>query len=344
MSMSVQATTGSILVNPLDFLFSRFKKPKAAQKDTHLQEIHNAWVGLRNSYSRLYLALNELEAKEGDVIKFSHLAEVLNIPDNIIQNYFDTVCFTCIDERAQKNTHNALSVGIPGQFCLEKKNCSYFAKKIVVDCLAANIKKIKLMPHARCGASTLAVKAEFDELGWDTKNIPDILIDKKAIDYAQRMADTITETAQKMDYSLEVEIEFIGVQEIEPRTFHNAVGSLVNVTSSHSLDLTKPHLDPRLFNEYIDPMFNISGFGEDEMIIDRLTLSVDIAFGGDGLGEIIFSKENPYLILMVADSQEAVTRTREQLLPMFKSKIEERYADHLVESFVLDISDLKATF
>jgi hypothetical protein len=70
---------------------------------------------------------------------------------------------------------------------------------------------------------------------------------------------------------------------------------------------------------------------------------VDIAFSRDGMGEVIFTKKNPYLILMVADSQEAVIRAREQLLPMFKSNIEEKYADDLVESFILDISDLKST-
>ena len=342
MSISVQTATNRI--QPLGFfssIFNLLKKPKV-NKNSHLEEVQTAWAGLQNSYGRLHLALDELEAKEGDVIKFEHLAEVLNLPSDIVQDCFDTVCFTCIDERAQKNTHNALSVGIPGQFCLEKNNCSLFAKKIIVDCMAAKVKKIKLMPHAKCGAATLAVKAEFEDLGWDTANIPDILIDKKAIDYAERMATTITEAAQKMEYSLEVEVEFIGIQEIEPRTFHNAVGSMVNVTDSQSLDLTKPHLDPKVFNENVDPMFNISGFGEDETIIDRLKLSVDIAFGGHGMGSEIFTKENPYLVLMIADSKEAVTRTKEQLLPQFKSKIEEKYADHLVQSYILDISDLKA--
>jgi hypothetical protein len=192
MSVSIQTAPSSVQnTNPFSFIFSLFKSQKASPTTqnsnahaTHQEEVQTAWAGLQNSYGRLHIALDELEAKEGDVIKFEHLAQVLNLPSDIIQDCFDTVCFTCIDERAQKNPHNALSVGVPGQFCLEKNSCSLFAKKILVDCKAANVKKIKLMPHAKCGAATLAVKAEFEDLGWDTSNIPDVLIDKKAIDYA----------------------------------------------------------------------------------------------------------------------------------------------------------------
>ncbi len=310
-------------------------------ENKHHKDVETAWLGLEKNYSRLHTALYDLEATEGDVIEFAHLAEALDLTQDLVQNYFDTVCFTCIDERGQKNSHSALSIGIPGTFCLEKKSCGLFAKKIVLDCKAAGVSKIKLMPHAKCGAATLAVEAEFKELGWDTNNIPDILIDKKAIDYAESMATSIVKAAQNMDYSLDVKVEFIGIQEIYPSTFHYAVGSMVSVSDSQSLDLAKPHLDPKLFNEYIDPMFNISGFGEDETIVDRLILSVDIAFGGHGMGTQIFTKENPYLVLMITDSKEAITRAKECLLPLFKARIEQKYADYLVESYVLDLSNLK---
>jgi len=347
-TLAKSAKSSKSSTNPLQVIFSLFKgknpshsSTQTTAHDDHHTQVTQAWSDLKSNYSRLHIALDELQAQEGDVIEFSHLAKALDLPDNLVQSYFDTVCFTCIDERAQKNVHNALSVGVPGNFCLEKNDCPIFAKKIIVDCQAAKVKKIKLMPHAKCGAATLAVKSEFEALGWDTSSIPDILIDKKAIDYAERMANTITETAQRMNYELEVEVEFIGVQEIEPRSFHNAIGSMVNVSDSQSLDLAKPHLDPKLFNENIDPMFNISGFGNDETIVDRIKLSIDIAFGGHGLGEEIFSAQNPYLILMVADSKEAITRAKNDIIPLLRSKAEQRYADKVVETYILDISDFK---
>ena len=329
--------------HPLSFIFDLFRRSSTSitpARDHHA-DVVQAWSNLQQNYSRLHIALDELEAKEGDVIEFSHLAQALDLPADIVQSYFDTVCFTCIDERAQKNVHNALSVGVPGNFCLEKSQCNLFARKIVLDCKAAGVAKIKLMPHAKCGAATLAVHEEFKALGWDTNTIPDILIDKKSIDYAERMATTISEEAQRMEYELDVKVEFITVGEIEPRTFHNAVGSMVNVTASDSLDLTRPHLDPKIFNENIDPMFNISGFGSDETIVDRIKLSIDIAFGSHGMSTDIFSEENPYLILMVTDSKEAIDRAKNSIVPMLKRKIEQKYADKIVESYILDISNVK---
>ena len=90
--------------NPFSFIFDFFKRSNTntlnsttIQITDHQSEVAQAWSSLEQSYSRLHTALDELEAKEGDVIEFAHLAQVLNLPSDLIQNYFDTVCFTCID-------------------------------------------------------------------------------------------------------------------------------------------------------------------------------------------------------------------------------------------------------
>jgi carbonic anhydrase len=304
-----------------------------------VSELENAWNKQKKNYTRLHTALDVLEAEQGQVIKFSSLAKFLGLPSDIIVCHAETICFSCIDERVQQNTHNTLSIGVPGNFCLEKSHSKLYAQKIVLDCKKAKISKIKLLPHARCGAATLALQEEFKSLGWNINSISDVLINEKSIECAERMATIIIEEAQDIAYDLEVQVEFIDSSEVVPCAFHNAVGSVVNITSSEELDFDKPHLDPNLFNKLVDPMFNISGFGDDNSVIDRIKLSIDIAFGSHGLSKVAFSSSNPYLILLVTDSKTSLERAKTVISPKLKHLIQSKYPKNLVKTYILDMSE-----